>query len=45
MHSALLTLKYLSANEQKAMAAERHWIVGKKAAELKQSANFKHILT
>lgn len=44
LHSALLTLNFLNADEQNSTAAERHWIV-EKTAELNQPAYIKDILT
>ena len=44
LHSALLTLNFLNANEQNTTAVERHWIV-ERTVELNQAVYIKDILT
>ena len=41
LYNALLTLNFLNANEKGTTAAERHWIIGEKTAELNQLVYFK----
>lgn len=44
MYDALLTLKFLNANEKGMTAVERHWII-ENNAELNQFVYFKDMLT
>ncbi|CAO2626045.1 Gag-Pro-Pol polyprotein [Lemmus lemmus] len=44
LHSVVLTLDFLNANEKGTTAAERHWII-QKSSELNQRVYFKDVLT
>jgi hypothetical protein len=44
LHSALLSLNFLNANEHNTTAAERHWAI-ERTVELNQPVYTKHILT
>jgi hypothetical protein len=44
LHSTLLILKFLNANEQNTTASERHWIV-ERTIELNQPVYIKNFLT